>query len=654
MIRKNITIIIFIIISLPAIINAGPHTVQRGETFQSISKLYSVSEDSIRKYNPGLEAITGLTIEVPNPILLYDIGDSDIFRVCSNATDENRRKGQAIFDKAFEKQKSLSQLKPGKREETIEKIIEEYEKAASFGVSDAVYQLGRYYIHGHMYSDNKYMSLDRDINPNIAEFRKGVEYLQTAAIVEKSDKARIALALTCGYEKSPIYNPYLCVSILEGLKNVYSTYTDPILANIYENGIGVRKNLLKAYVYCTDKEIYETGDSHREKIIKEIERMPKNFESASYGVGLDGEMMYRIGLSHYKDNVLTEEGIYWLHRASKVGHKEAPWVLASFIMNNNIKKGSIGSESEKQAIAFARMASKSGNEKASKFIMEYDEYQRKKREYELQLAEQKRAEEEARKRERTANILNVVGTLANAALNTYVAVQNHKAMNNASKQRVSAPQMPISTMTDKQWMARNQLALNQIANYTYHQVMSDWNGTPMPYVDMSAVNLGTDMTPGSPLWMWGQQQQINTIATQNAKMQWELVAYYKSQADRVTNMMIENPFQPISGIIDYDGNFISAEMIASDNSKNDISDRYSGFEKIREKNKQYYANRYGNKDCPSCRGTGKCVSCNGQGHSSNELTGGFHSCPNCYLENGHPTGLCRQCSGTGSVYGLKL
>lgn len=653
MLRIKRTILAAIICNISPLLFAGPHTVQRGETFQSISQLYSVPVDSIEKYNPGLDAFTGVILEVPNPILLYDIGESDIFRICANATAENKRNGQTIYEKAFEKQMSLTKVNPDKRAGEIKKILGEYEKAASLGVTDAVYQLGRYYIHGHLYPDNQYMTFDRDINSNIDEFRKGVEYLQTAVIVGKNNMARIALALTCGYEMSPIRNPYLCVSILEGLKTAYSTYTDPILFNIYENGIGVRKNLLKAYIYCTDKELNGNEDTLRERILQDIEKMPKNYESVSYGVGLEAEMMYRIGLSYYENGKLSEEGIYWLHRASRAGDKEAPWALACMIMNDNIEKQSIGSQTEKQAIKFARMAADNGNEKASDFLTEYDEYQKKKREYERQLAEQRRAEEEARKRERTANIINFVGNLASVALNTYIAIENNKAINNGSRQRFNAPSMQLGAISDRQWMAQNQLVMNQIANYTYNQVMSDWNDTPMPYTDMSAVNLGTDMTPGSPLWMWGQQQQINTMATQNAKMQWEILAFYKSQADKITQMMIENPFQPISGIIDYDGFFITPEMVAADNNDSDNSDRYSGFEKIRDNNRDYYQNRYGYKECPSCHGNGRCSTCNGNGFSKNQLSSGYHSCPNCYKENGRDTGLCRRCSGTGSVYGLR-
>lgn len=66
-----------------------------------------------------------------------------------------------------------------------------------------------------------------------------------------------------------------------------------------------------------------------------------------------------------------------------------------------------------------------------------------------------------------------------------------------------------------------------------------------------------------------------------------------------------------------------------------------------------YKNRYGYKDCHLCRGSGICSSCGGSGFQSS-MTGGRIPCANCKLDsNGHRTGKCGGCGGTGKVYGLK-
>lgn len=212
----------------------------------------------------------------------------------------------------------------------------------------------------------------------------------------------------------------------------------------------------------------------------------------------------------------------------------------------------------------------------------------------------------------------------------------------------------INGLSENQWLAKQRLAMDQILQYTINKNIADWNGTPMVPTDMSAVNLGTDMTPGSPLWSWDMQQRINTMSTQNAKMQCEVSAYYRRQRDMIEQQLKENPYQPIDGYVNSDGYWISAEMIgnSSTNSENN-QNFHNGYEAIREKNRDYYRERYGNKNCYSCHGDGKCATCNGHGYISNSYSSGTSECPNCLLENMHRTGKCSTCQGTGTVYGLK-
>lgn len=67
--------------------------------------------------------------------------------------------------------------------------------------------------------------------------------------------------------------------------------------------------------------------------------------------------------------------------------------------------------------------------------------------------------------------------------------------------------------------------------------------------------------------------------------------------------------------------------------------------------KTYYSKRYEHKDCNICRGSGICQTCNGNGiHSAYRVKS---ECPNCFIKNGHRTGKCTWCGGTGKVFGLK-
>ena len=68
------------------------------------------------------------------------------------------------------------------------------------------------------------------------------------------------------------------------------------------------------------------------------------------------------------------------------------------------------------------------------------------------------------------------------------------------------------------------------------------------------------------------------------------------------------------------------------------------------KNALEYYERYGDIDCPLCRGTGTCKTCNGQGWIYYEFGTGVLDCPNCC--SGH-VGKCGKCCGTGKVHGKK-
>lgn len=87
----------------------------------------------------------------------------------------------------------------------------------------------------------------------------------------------------------------------------------------------------------------------------------------------------------------------------------------------------------------------------------------------------------------------------------------------------------------------------------------------------------------------------------------------------------------------------SREMIETDNvssgntGKSESKSRYADFEKIIEKNKAYYAERYGYKDCHMCHRSRKCSTCNGKKYFYADLGRDPIECPNCLVINGKKT-----------------
>lgn len=661
--RNLVCLLAFIYSSL---VCAGPHTIQKGETFADVAELYGIPVDSIISANPDTDAYAGLTIEVPLSTLVYDLGSSELFRNMRYRCATNYKKGIKKYTAAHEKQLKLKKTSNKKRLELESQIINDYIKAVSYGNTDALYQLGRQKVHGVFYSNDGLPTFGQAVNPNLEEFQKGIEYLQIAAIIGKNRNAMVELALACGYEDSPIRNPYLCLGMLERYQNEYGLDVNNLICYMYENGYGIQTNLLQAYIYCPSTELTTKNGvkTRRERILEKIESMPINFESSRYGAGLDAKTMMSIGFSHYKNGMLGKEGIFWLHRAARLNDADANWVLASILQNRSFVKGSMGNSwnIEPQMLCFVKKAADNGKQEAKDFIEAYEKNEKIKKEQARREMLERRRQIEAKKARRRRMWANIAGSLLQTVANTYIAVESAKMQSQQTQGTMpySMQKMPISQMTDAQWQAKNQLALQQIAQYTINKTYADWTGTPMVSTDMSAVDLGTDMTPGSPLWNWGMQQNISTLATQNARMSCEVSAFYKRQADQITQQLMENPLQPIAGYIDTNGNWISHEMVAADNDNQDkinavkSKDRYDGFDEIRSNNEAYYAERYGNKECDFCHGTRNCPTCGGKGYNYNSFgVKGTHECPNCFKVNGRASGKCGRCKGNGYIYGLK-
>lgn len=636
---------------------AGPHTIQRGETFADVARLYNISLDTLIIANSNADAFVGLTIEVPLSTLLIDLGDSELFRYLSKNSFSNREKGIRKYKQAYEKQLRLKDTQVKNRLKIESQIESGYKEAVQCGNIDALYELGRHYIHGTYYSTVGYPNFSQTVNPNFDEFKKGLEYLQIASIIGKNDKALIEMVLACGYKESPIHNPYLCLSMLEQYQEELGIDLNALICYMYETGYGINPNLLQAYIHCPNTELTsENGNqTHRERILKEIESMPIGFESSRYGVGLDSKIMLSIGLSYYHNDKLEPEGLFWLHRAARLNNVDANWILATILQNGNYVEGSAGSPSKKesQVLCFAKNAAANGKKEAKDYLDAYENQKRAEAERARRIAYERQRLEDEKKQRRRQMWTNVAGAVFQAAAQTFVAVETAKMQTYRMPMSGSFSNgSPIGQMSDAQWQAKNQLALQQIMQYTVNKSIADWTGTPMVPTDMSAVDLGTDMSPGSPLWNWTMQQQIHTMETQNAKMGFEVLSFYRRQTEQITRQLMENPSQPIAGYVDQDGNWISYEMVAAGNDNSDDATNSNVHEPKRSRVKEYYEERYGDVDCYLCKGTGDCSSCEGRGYiwgiGMTKL-----KCPNCLEINGCPSGKCSKCKGTGLVYGLK-
>lgn len=118
---------------------AGPHTLQKGETFADVAKLYNIPLDSLLKANPNTDVYVGLTIEVPLSTLVYDLGDSELFRNMRYRNTANHKKGIKKYKQIYEKQLRLNKTYGKKRQKLEAQIISGYMEAVQYGNTDALY-----------------------------------------------------------------------------------------------------------------------------------------------------------------------------------------------------------------------------------------------------------------------------------------------------------------------------------------------------------------------------------------------------------------------------------------------------------------------------------------------------------------------------------
>lgn len=67
--------------------------------------------------------------------------------------------------------------------------------------------------------------------------------------------------------------------------------------------------------------------------------------------------------------------------------------------------------------------------------------------------------------------------------------------------------------------------------------------------------------PGSPAWCWQMQQQQNAMSMQNAMMRAQIMNYCNQQATAATQHLMNNPFQPMPGVVTYDGAYVTPQNV---------------------------------------------------------------------------------------------
>lgn len=146
-----------------------------------------------------------------------------------------------------------------------------------------------------------------------------------------------------------------------------------------------------------------------------------------------------------------------------------------------------------------------------------------------------------------------------------------------------------------------------------------------------------------PAWITALQQSFQNDLIRQQQMDAIFKDYennIKFQIENAMSMPIYMP--PMENGTSVTDDFIERNRIRNEEREAHISEMKESFQ------------RYSYQNCNVCHGSGTCQTCNGSGQKS----AGFGldkimDCPNCYLEYGRRTGKCSACQGTGKKYSLK-
>ena len=67
--------------------------------------------------------------------------------------------------------------------------------------------------------------------------------------------------------------------------------------------------------------------------------------------------------------------------------------------------------------------------------------------------------------------------------------------------------------------------------------------------------------PGSIAWDYQMAQRENAIRMQNNMMRAQILNHYRQQAAAATYHLMNNPFQPMQGVMTYDGVYVTPQNV---------------------------------------------------------------------------------------------
>ena len=167
---------------------------------------------------------------------------------------------------------------------------------------------------------------------------------------------------------------------------------------------------------------------------------------------------------------------------------------------------------------------------------------------------------------------------------------------------------------------------------TYYPPMPSYSApvsTPVPYVQ--------------PAWV--TQMQISLMGDQVRQMQMD-AAIQQATKQAEFNMELIKAGIPVNTYVPPStdsGGSVTEDFMERNRIRNE--EREAKLEEMKERTSYYSYN-----DCNHCHGSGICQTCNGRGIMSVGFTGTDTECPNCYIEFGRRTGKCAFCKGTGKRY----
>lgn len=596
------------------------HTIQEGETFNSIAKANNVDLNVLLDANPFCIFKPGYRILIPQSgSYFYLTGFTSEYHLNAPKSKPKDR-GQAQAE-------AIRMIETAPLENSVAYLDSLCRTYGTQSLPQATYQLGHYYAFGCFDTSSDMFSNSKTISRygrQAVDSDRAIYYLNEASMTDAS------LMNTLMDEDGWLFNPQSVLfntarllrwnvqgfnkAMMEGIVECYPEYpfnVKDMYMDYFEEAFAGSKT---AEEY--DNALYSLTLFPIDSLFTILPLLPKEYPAYSVNEMSLSDSELRGKADSAKKGGKLSEAMYYYRRLALSGDADSDYESWKYL--NEFLTSTVGKHDAALILSNLLHDYGADNKAISGYAAVVDKYLDEYNAEQKRLARMRREEEERRAEE----------------------AREQRRREERRRQELSAG-----------W----QSFFNSFGYAMYNTYFPS-----VPSYSVPSVNMGTT-APGYVQPGWVTQLQLSAMGDQVRQAQLESVmrdsqknlelAAWVAEQESIKELKFKAEL--IKG-----GIAVDSYVPPSSNTEWNISDEFNERNRIRNEERdaklqemKESMHHYSFQDCNHCHGYGKCQTCNGSGLYT-ASTGTTSECPNCYIEYGRRTGLCKFCQGTGKRYSL--